>query len=1621
MSVTSWFLVSSSGTRHRLPREMIFVGREDCELMLQSRSVDKQHAVINYDPSTDEHLVKDLGSLNGTFVNDLRIPDQTYITLKLSDVVRFGYDILGRKEALQPFPYRRNSFNANPLVRVSMHLQSCFVCFCGCQHEKYSSQLQMGLKTAEVKKRDQAEEKSRQLSESPLSKQDRRDCKSTTAAEHPISKPTPLYGQPSWWGDADEENKGQQREPNTEDKKEDSQHEINGTTSEHQDGQGRPVYSYRKDASYFEIPTKELQSRPKTAETEVQVIPTKDTDNRTPSTPPVVQSHASFTIEFDECAPGKMKIKDHVTKFSFRHRKTPSKESVCTPTEVMSAENKVADWLVQSDATMARRKSRSEDSYSTNSDLSINRTILKDGCYHEDEASDSENPASNAPDVSTSELSPPRLFTPPEREDPPTSSTPRSQSQGKQEPQQAFVIEFFDDDVRKKRSQSFTNNTSPPELHESLKNKMEKMKSPPQSGEKSTLSTVHNPPTQQFTVPLKDSSGFQRAGSLRREKTDIRLSSSNFSSRSASSKTFNSVGRRSKLAQDFAAEFLRVSKSTSTATWENPPSSTALPASNTASVVTNNSQTQSKPPVPVESQTQVSSQTHQHLPAKPLLTPTPANGTDVMTTKGSRQEEDDSLSDAGTYTIETEGPDKEVEEARNRIDQVFGVGECPEHSSQPSAATVYKPIVGDREGQDSLPLSESSPGPVLGHYPGFSDPSMGPAQVELLGLTAGSTRWVSRWASLADNYSDSSSASGLFDIPAQMNLSADGRIIHQAMLNRNIDSAESESGQSSRARRILPQVPSMEKTETPPPSIYVQSESYLNHEGVERNTRGSQPKEDLQKLYVQDDLEPDSLSDASKSDDGSVVEQGRRISPAKPEKTWPDVKSQSTSKQDAISSSGGAARMVKDQDSTSKFSTATITRQHGNSNKPNLSPPNRDASQSAETSVSFIRQESFTKDRPSDDIHFTRLPHISTPSSSNDKNAFKGVCNQDTQSYLRETEDVLASLEARLQVQKCDTAPCPLEDSLSGESDVDTSSTVSQRSGKNAVSSAPKKPVILSDILKERKSASQHAQEQNRFLSSGDPLSQVCRSNQPDNDCKGESGKRFQLRRSSGKHGSLDFGSEAQSPSVRQWPETVSDQESSYRPTRKYTIPLQKDNSGKSTKGPVAQALTRSNSLSAPRATRTSMLRRARLGDASDNDGTETDRTSQNSDVNASTTRHQESKKLSRLDLLALPRKRTGSFTTPSDTESSASKTGFSNRSSESGFSVRKASVSDPKTSAQKGSGGISRQPIIRGRSSSAKYASSTASSRRRQKGSDYTSTSEEEYESNQSTPKHKRSHHSGALQSARTQNLGPVRPVSRTRDSEGEGHESDAFQSWTTHSAEIARLSQDLAKDLAILAREIHDVAGDAEPQNSSSADTMEPVPAVSTCEELRHQIPETSLNYPKVPPISAVVRNSDQSIVDQGLKQCSWNKEQAALDNGMLDPVSQISVAIRENTEQLTDKIKLLFHNKTEVWEEIEAKINAADDPPPLDTPNKEIMAILRDLRGIQKRLEVINKIIEPSGNPDMARSLATGGQSAAGLRNFRVSPRDWRTPSSQRGGGPSASSRRLGRGSEGDSLVV
>ncbi|XP_016361764.1 centrosomal protein of 170 kDa protein B-like isoform X1 [Sinocyclocheilus anshuiensis] len=1506
MSVTSWFLVSSSGTRHRLPREMIFVGREDCELMLQSRSVDKQHAVINYDASTDEHLVKDLGSLNGTFVNDLRIPDQTYITLNLSDVIRFGYDshiyILERSQHKVPEE--------------------------ALKHEKYTSQLQLGQETPETKKRIQTDER-RQNSDALRVKSDKTERKIIT--DPSVSRPTPLYGQPSWWGE-DDEDKAQRCDPSLHEHHiENHTDELSVSPDELQDGQGKPGYSYRKEPRYFEIPTKEIHSKPKTASQEVQEIPTKDTDHKPPATPPVVQGHASFTIEFDDQTPGKMKIKDHVSKLSIRQRRNPSKESIARLTEVMSVENKVADWLVQSDATMMRR-SLDEQS---GSDEVLNKTF-KDAHHHEDPDFEEPDETQMIQSQKTNQQS--------EGEDYTTNYT--SKSQGKPDPQQAFVIEFFDDTQRKKRSQSFTNNMSSPDFQSALKSKLDKRK----GGERST-SSGHNPPTQQFTIPLKGSDGPQRAGSLRREKSEVRMSTSDFSSRS-SSKTFGSVGRRSKLSQDFAAELLRVSKPSPAPTWDVNSTWVKTSSSNAGSSVTHQS-------FPTTSHTVNQS-------IRSPSAPKEDNSTEAKPLIPKQQEEEDSLSDAGTYTVEAESPDKEVVEARSLIDQVFGVG----NNSQTSAAATVKPIVGDTEGHDSLLLSENSSGPKLGQYStDLSDTTKGPVQIQsMTTLTPGGTRWVSRWASLADTYSDSGPASGLFDIPTA---GAGKRIIHQVMLNRCAD--YSETGQSSRSRRVLPPVPSKEKIETPPPTIHIQTDSYLS--GVEKSSQVQKQKWDPQKLSVQDDLDPDSLSDASKSDDGSVVEQCRKT-PASTQKMW--NRSMKTSQEEA-----------KDQDSTPKFSTATLTRQHGKLGQSDCSPPNidqADDSVGGDNLVSIVRQESYTKERTSDDMHLSRLPQISIQPSS--KDAFKSISNQDTQSYLKDTEDVLASLEAKLlvqQQQQDNNGRSHMEDSFSGESD--TSSTIS---GKNALVSVPKKPVVLRGLLRGSREPK----------TSGDPS---CQSGIKDSNGKVDPSKRFQLRRNLS---SQDFGPDLQSPTTRHLPDAVSDQESSSLPYKKYTVPLQKEGTSKSK---LQIALARSNSLSAPKPTRASMLRRARLGEASDNEGTETDRTSQNSDVNPSANIRgaQESKKLSRLDVLALPRKKTGSFNTPSDTESSTSRTGFSNRSTESSSSVRKASVPDPKALLRKVSNAANRQPIIRGRSSSAKYASSTASSRRRQKGSDYASTSEDEYESNHSTPKHKRSHHSGSQQNPRIHPVGPVRAVPRSRDSEGEVHENDAFQNWTSHSAEIARLSQDLAKDLAILAQEIHDVAGDTEAQ-SASTDKMGP--AISTHEELRHHIPEASLNFQKESPAAAPADESEQIVSNPQ----SMSADEVSLSNVMLNPVSQLSLAIRENTEQLTEKIKAMFHNKMDVLGEIEAKINEADDSPPLKTSNKEIASILKELRRVQKQLEVINAVMDPRGDPDLSRRV-----SSAGVRSSRAASRDARAM--HRGGGATPNSRRTFRSTDRESSLI
>lgn len=351
-----------------------------------------------------------------------------------------------------------------------------------------------------------------------------------------------------------------------------------------------------------------------------------------------------------------------------------------------------------------------------------------------------------------------------------------------------------------------------------------------------------------------------------------------------------------------------------------------------------------------------------------------------------------------------------------------------------------------------------------------------------------------------------------------------------------------------------------------------------------------------------------------------------------------------------------------------------------------------------------------------------------------------------------------------------------------------------------------------------------------------------------------------------------------------------------------------------------------------------------------------------------------------------MPRKRTGSFTTPSDSENTVPRSGFSGRSNESSSSIRKPVMAEVKPTTRKTVPPTLKQPLSRARPGSVRYSSSSAS-RRRQQGSDYTSTSDEEYGSKQSAPKHKRSHASTATQTPRSHSSTSNRHK-RNGEEEYEDYEDepDAYQNLmaqTAEIAEIARLSQTLVKDVAILAREIHDVAGDGDSQSSSgtgpstslSSLTNTPASTISAREELVQHIPEASLNYQKVPPGSTAYRDFDQNMNDSrdddSSKRRMRNREEVIFDNLMLNPVSQLSHTIRAHTENLAEKMKVLFQNKEKSWEEIEAKINSENEVPILKTSNKEISCILKELRRVQKQLEVINAIIDPTGHLEVITS--------------------------------------------------
>lgn len=541
-----------------------------------------------------------------------------------------------------------------------------------------------------------------------------------------------------------------------------------------------------------------------------------------------------------------------------------------------------------------------------------------------------------------------------------------------------------------------------------------------------------------------------------------------------------------------------------------------------------------------------------------------------------------------------------------------------------------------------------------------------------------------------------------------------------------------------RTRRLLPQLPS-DRADSP-----------AGLEAARRNGPGPPElgSEPANCLIGQEDLDPDSLSDASGSDGGRGPEPGTerqedlawvrgRRSPRVPGELAPtsffigDQNGEATFPKKSSVAPGevdGPGRVVQTSPSArdglyvSPSGRMVIQLRSGRSPEPDPAPPKE--------ALTFARQESFTKEPTSGPPAPGKLPHISSHPLLQDLAAARATRmdfhTQDTHLILKETETALAALEARLRSKSADeceggSAPRPPEDSLSGDSDVDTASTISLLSGKNGPSpTSPQTPGPQKESLLSPPAGPDPGGA--ALGSARERLSERQHRPPPADLGHGDPSRRLAMRRSHGSRGSLDWPEEERGSGLAHLPNsnhetpeaTVAGRQG---PRRKPVAPppspaaREEQSRSSSTAQKVQQALTRSNSLSTPRPTRASRLRRARLGDASDTEAVDGERGTTANPEPANRTAPEQAKKLTRLDILAMPRKRAGSFTGPSESETAPARTGFSGRSAELYSTSRKPTIAEARAAAKKAAATAAnagpRQPFSRARPGSARYASS--------------------------------------------------------------------------------------------------------------------------------------------------------------------------------------------------------------------------------------------------------------------------------------------------------------------------
>ncbi|XP_046933042.1 centrosomal protein of 170 kDa isoform X5 [Lynx rufus] len=1474
MSLTSWFLVSSGGTRHRLPREMIFVGRDDCELMLQSRSVDKQHAVINYDTSTDEHLVKDLGSLNGTFVNDVRIPEQTYITLKLEDKLRFGYDT-----------------NLFTVVRGEMRVPEEAL-----KHEKFTIQLQLSQKSSESELSKSACAKSLDSKGADTSAEVQHKATEALKSEEKavdisaMPRGTPLYGQPSWWGDDEVD---EQRAFKSNGKPEEKSHET-GTAgcsidAKHVEEQSAAasedvLFPLCREPSYFEIPTKEFQQPSQIAESTIHEIPTKDT----PSSHTAGAGHASFTIEFDDSTPGKVTIRDHVTKFASDQRHKSKKSSPGTQdlpgiqTGMMAPENKVADWLAQNNPPQMLWERTEEDSKSIKSDVPVYLKRLKGNKHDDGTQSDSENAGAH---------------------------------------RRCSKRAALEEHLRR---------------HHSEQKKLQKAQATEKHQDQAVTSSTHH----------RGGHGVPH-GKLLKQKSEEPSVSIPFL-QTALLRSSGSLGHRPSQEMD------------------------------------------------------------------KMLKNQPTSAT-------SEKDNDDDQSDKGTYTIELENPNSEEVEARKMIDKVFGVDDNQDYN-RPIINEKHKDLIKDWAlNSAAVVMEERKPLSTSGFHnseEGTSSSGNKRWVSQWASLAANHTRHdqeermmeLSAPVPLENDTDISESGISMRSTGSATSLVSQGerrrRTLPQLPSEEKskIITQRSEIGEKQDTELQEKEAPTQvyQKDKQDADRALSKMNRAVNGEAVktggdnktllhlgsssgkdksETDKETSLVKQTLAKIQQQEQKEqaqwtPTKLS-SSKNVSGQI-DRCREESFKQESQPQEKIPGHSTSKGERVIQNEGKRRKAEEV-------------LKGQSSK---------GGDKKESSKSLVRQGSFTIEKPSPNIPIELIPHINKQTSSTPpslaltaasrirerSDSMDTDSSMDTTLILKDTEAVMAFLEAKLREDNKtdegpDTPSYNRDNSISPESDVDTASTISLVTGETERKSTQKRKSFTS-LYKDRCSTGSPSKDVTKSSSSGgrEKIEKKTKSRSTDVGSRAD-GRKFVQSSGRIRQPSVDLTDDDQTSSVPHSAisDIMSSDQETYSCKPHGRTPLTSTDEHAHSKlegGKVAKSKTspvtpgsssKSTTLPRPRPTRTSLLRRARLGEVSDSELADADKASVASEVSttSSTSKPPTGRRnISRIDLLAQPRRtRLGSLSARSDSEATISRGSASSRTAEAIIRSGARLVPSDKFSPRIRANSISRLSDSKVKSMTSAHGSPSA------------------------------------LKTTRLQSSGSAMPTSSSFKHRIKEQE-DYIRDWTAHREEIARISQ----DLALIAREINDVAGEIDsvtssgtaPSTTVSTAATTPGSAIDTREEvgdlhgqmqkLVDRVFDESLNFRKIPPLvhSKTPEGNNGRSNDPRpqpteppdhltiTRRRTWSRDEVMGDNLLLSSVFQFSRKIRQSIDKTAGKIRILFKDKDRNWDEIESKLRAESEVPIVKTSSMEISSILQELKRVEKQLQAINAMIDPDGTLEALNNM-------------------------------------------------